>query len=172
MKTLGPAGIEAFERRSISAETAARFAISIDELRAKYRYDPDTGRLIFLSGPCVGKSAGTIDRLGYRRIYLAGHQICSGPVCWALVTGAWPAGEIDHISRDKLDDRWVNLREVTRSENLRNRRYAKSGAKGVYASNGRWRASVREGDETVNLGSFSTVQEASSAYLAHRGGEL
>lgn len=41
MKTLGPVGIEAFERRSISAETAARFAIYTASRQADGQVIPD-----------------------------------------------------------------------------------------------------------------------------------
>jgi HNH endonuclease len=41
------------------------------------------------------------------------------------MTGQWPEFEIDHINRDKQDDRWANLREVTRSNQMRNRHIPK-----------------------------------------------
>jgi hypothetical protein len=36
---------------------------------------------------------------------------------WFLVTGAWPDRIVDHINADPLDQRWVNLRLATLTEN-------------------------------------------------------
>lgn len=164
--TLGPIGVKQ------DRKAPARFAISIDDLREKYSYDADTGWVIFRSGPRWGERAGTVHGDGYRRVYIHGRQISSGPVCWALVMGHWSKNEIDHIDRDKLNDVWVNLREVSRSDNLRNRKYAASGKKGVYLDRGRWKSSVFENGKNIHLGYFPTVEQASEAYLAYRGGEL
>lgn len=37
------------------------------------------------------------------------------------MTGAWPDLQIDHINRDQLDNRWLNLRQATASQNGQNR---------------------------------------------------
>ena len=50
------------------------------------------------------------------------------------VTGEWPEAEIDHKNRDKSDNRWANLREARRPENIANsvvRADSKIGLKGV-----------------------------------------
>jgi hypothetical protein len=37
------------------------------------------------------------------------------------MTGDWPVEDIDHINRLASDNRWENLRQVTRSVNLHNK---------------------------------------------------
>lgn len=37
------------------------------------------------------------------------------------MTGDWPTQEVDHINRNKTDNRWYNLRDVPRSVNQKNR---------------------------------------------------
>ena len=36
------------------------------------------------------------------------------------MTGDWPKEMLDHINRNPADNRWCNLREVTRAENRLN----------------------------------------------------
>lgn len=59
-------------------------------------------------------------RMNYRskRIALSAHR-----VVFALVHGRWPENEVDHINRDRTDNRPCNLRDVTHSENMLNADY-------------------------------------------------
>ena len=44
-------------------------------------------------------------------------------VIFCMMSGRWPQPgmDIDHINRDVRDNRWVNLRECTRQQNIQNR---------------------------------------------------
>jgi len=80
----------------------------------------------------------------------------------------------DHINRDRLDNRRVNLRVVTRSVNNINRgRFASATSpfRGVYrtetrAGTVRWRAAVRRNGTIRNLGNFGTPETADAAVRA------
>jgi HNH endonuclease/AP2 domain len=89
------------------------------------------------------------------------------------VEGRWPKGEIDHVNGNKDDNRWENLREATRSQNIANARTPgcnTSGYKGVYFDRSKprvkpWRASITVDGRTVRLGYFATPEKAWLAYV-------
>lgn len=71
----------------------------------------------------------------------------------------------DHIDHDILNNRRSNLRIVDARGNSQNRRpLAKSGFRGVYLDEGRWRASaVLDGKHYYVKGSFKTPELAGTA---------
>jgi hypothetical protein len=81
-----------------------------------------------------------------------------------------PVGlEVDHINRDRLDNRKVNLRAVTRAVNARNnwgqiRPNNTSGFPGVIKRYRRWAAQAKFDNRNVYLGSFASKEEAYEAY--------
>lgn len=80
--------------------------------------------------------------------------------------------EVDHINRNKLDNRRSNLRSVTRSQNERNKSLRSdntSGYKGVHwdKSHKKWYAGIRHDGKRIYLGRFATAEEASRAYDAY-----
>ena len=74
---------------------------------------------------------------------------------------------VDHINHNGLDNTKRNLRIVSQSVNLRNRRIAK-GIQGVHnTSCGQyWRATMSLDGKQVHLGNFNTEEEAIAARLA------
>jgi len=86
-----------------------------------------------------------------------------------LIVKADDGQEVDHINRDKLDNRKSNLRLCTRAENNQNRgKFSnnKSGLKGAYAKRGKYQSTIRYNGKTIYLGTFKTAIEAHKAYLA------
>lgn len=76
---------------------------------------------------------------------------------------------IDHINGDKLDNRKINLRQCTHSDNMKNRPiYSnnRSGFKGVslHKRDGKWRAKIQINSTQIYLGLFDDVKEAAKAY--------
>lgn len=78
--------------------------------------------------------------------------------------------EVDHINGNRLDNRKVNLRIVTRSENGRNqlpqKRNKSSKYKGVsfYKPTKKWRASIKFNKKSYNLGYFVSEIDAALEY--------
>lgn len=80
--------------------------------------------------------------------------------------------QVDHINRDKLDNRKSNLRLANQQENCANRGYLsnnKLGVKGVHEAKDhyrekRFRASIRVNKKLINLGYYLTPEEAAKAY--------
>ena len=79
--------------------------------------------------------------------------------------------QIDHINKNKLDNRRCNLRVCTNSENQMNRGKTRAntvGVKGVYRARGSikkiYRAQIKANKKTYYLGSFEKPDEAGAAY--------
>ena len=93
----------------------------------------------------------------------------SSRLVWLYIYGRWPTEHIDHIDRNTSNDRLVNLREASRSQNLGNRKRNKnstSGFKGVSRKGSRYIAYVNKDGKRHWLGSFSSASEAHAAYIA------
>lgn len=80
--------------------------------------------------------------------------------------------EVDHINRDRLDNRRCNLRVVTHAQNGQNvpAQGGTSPHRGVSfcRQTGRWRAHVMIDGKQNQLGRFDTEQEAAIAAAAFR----
>ena len=100
----------------------------------------------------------TVDRIVYRA-----HRLI-----WLMYHGQWPPQEIDHINGDRADNRIVNLRLATASQNRANSKVYKTnrcGFKGVARTPyGRWVARIHF-EKTKYLGTFDTPEEAHAAYV-------
>lgn len=70
--------------------------------------------------------AGTYPTRGYRRVRLSIHgrkvDLLAHRAVFALAHGRWPEHEIDHIDRDRANNRPANLRDVPHAVNMRNLR--------------------------------------------------
>lgn len=100
--------------------------IPVDELRRLYEYNPETGGFLWKVDSKyrpgrIGAPADKWTRGGYRRLYPAGRvSIAAHRAAFAYVYGYWPKQQIDHINRNKGDNRIENLRDVSASENRLN----------------------------------------------------
>lgn len=72
-----------------------------------------------------------------------------------------PGREVDHISKDRLDNRRENLRIVTRQENAKNR----SVGRGYRRKGKKWEAYIQSDGKQIYLGMFDTEVQAEEAYL-------
>lgn len=140
--------------------------ITHDRLKSLLIYDPDTG--VFTRN---GKVAGYAHHSGYRYVGIDKAKITEHRLAWFYCYGVWPVADLDHINRNRSDNRIANLREVSRSENCQNqpvRRSNKSGVTGVYyhKASGKWAASISIDKRQVHLGVYDTVEEAIAARRA------
>jgi hypothetical protein len=151
---------------------------SIDYLRQRLRYEPETGKLFWLDYEGMpknwrtrwaGKEAFTAhSNYGYLWGRIDYHRFKAHRVAWALHFGEWPADQIDHINGVKDDNRIDNLRAVTNQENSRNASLSKankSGTAGVFWHNPRrkWLAHIGVNGRYLHLGCYNTIEEAIAA---------
>ena len=106
--------------------------------RAKYllSYDAESGVIKWNvnkgSRVKAGDTAGYFDKSnGYVLTRVDRKKYYNHRLAWLLTYGEWPIDEIDHINGDRTDNRIVNLRPVTRSENLKNSRMSKYNSSGI-----------------------------------------
>lgn len=149
--------------------------ISHDELLRTVSYDPQTGvvrRLVYdhAHRSNEGSVLGTPSDEGYLRASINGKFYHLHRLVWFYSTGAWPIGVIDHVNRDRADNRISNLRDVTHPQNCMNiapRKGNSSGFRGVRVkASGRFAARLRIGGHFTHLGTFDTARAAFDAYLA------
>jgi len=85
------------------------------------------------------------------------------------MTGVDPSGIVDHRDLVRDNNAWVNLRLGTQSQNVANSPVRTTnilGVKGVSKKRGRFRVQITVDGENHHLGTFDTVEEASSVRMA------
>jgi hypothetical protein len=149
---------------------------SWDMVRDLFDYDLSTGILTRVRRQ--GRR-GQIGRVGYLSSDSRYLEICIDKKAIKLhrliffyMTGRWPV-TVDHINGDGLDNRWLNLREATYSQNNVNCGPRRDGLKGAHFSKreGCWRSSISYSGKRYHLGRFATEQDAHAAY-AQKAREL
>jgi len=118
-----------------------------------------------------GSIAGSTSGRGYRRITINGEVYRAHSLAWLYTLGYWPKDQIDHENHIRDDNAWINLREVTPSENNKNMSRAKnntSGVTGVSWINPRrkWLAQIKINRKQINLGRFNDKFEAICARMS------
>lgn len=99
----------------------------------------------------------TIHSAGYAKGYLGGRQVLMHKLLLPK------AKEVDHINRDRLDNRRSNLREVTRTENCMNKgklENTSSRFKGVS-----WHSQIKTWRARLGNFQITTKDEIEAAYI-------
>lgn len=148
--------------------------LTIDELKNRLHYDPETGLFTWKSSGkknkyVIGKSAGHFRKDGYLEIRVNYKLYLAHRLAWFYVTGEETDLHIDHINRNPSDNRFCNLRKATNQQNTVNSRLRKSntsGFKGVsfFRRDNNWKAAGMLNGKMKHIGYFDTPEEASIAY--------
>lgn len=147
--------------------------IDPERVRELLAYDPDTGvftwRVSRGWNAKAGSVAGRIDGRGYAVIRIDSIEMNAHRIAWAYVYGAVPEAFIDHINGVRSDNRIVNLRLATHSENQQNQRAARSNSKtgylGVRQFRDKFRAGISVNGKFIHLGLFKDPYSAHQAYI-------
>lgn len=146
----------------------------LEELQKRLSYDPETGVFTWIvrtsSRTPAGSIAGSIDSNGYNKIPFCGRNWLAHRFAWLFATGEDPGVyTIDHINRNRGDNRFENLRLATPGQQNGNQPLKSnntSGFRGVYWNKAqkKWRARLQGKDGDKFLGSFAVKEEAVAAY--------
>lgn len=112
------------------------------------------------------KYAGHLNKsTGYRMIHINRGTYRIHRIIWKMVTGKDPVADIDHINCNPLDNRFSNLREATRRQNIWNKKRKTTQLKGITQIRpNRWHARIRINGKNAYLGTFPTPELAHEAY--------
>ena len=143
--------------------------LTAERLRELVTYDPETGifRWRFGRPGCrAGDKCGRVSHLGYAEIGIDGKLRRANRLAVLYMTGKWPDGIVDHINRDRADNRWSNLRVGSHQQNCWN-----VGPRGVVKgiswdkAKSKWLAQARIDGVKKNLGRYACI---GAAIKAHR----
>ena len=149
--------------------------LTAEYLRSILNYDQETGiftwKVRTANRVKVGDAAGCPDGGGYLRIKVQSRLYRAHRLAWLHTHGVWPKGELDHINRNRSDNRVSNLRDISHKQNLQNsgkRSDNTSGHTGVYwyKPYSKWRALIMHNYKLIHLGYFSILEEAIAARKA------
>ncbi len=155
--------------------TAQANEFTAEYLRSVLHYDQETGiftRKVRTSRSVkVGDVAGCQNVLGYQQITVQSRLYLAHRLAWLHTHGVWPKDQIDHINRNRSDNRIANLRDVSTKQNMQNAgKYSSntSGHPGVSWDKrySKWRAYIAHNYKLIHLGYFTDIEEALAARKA------
>lgn len=157
----------------MTTKTHWKQQVTLQRLKELLNYDSETGIFTWAqSRRCVraGEEAGTISFNGYVAIKVDGKLYRAHRLAWLWVTGTLPTCEIDHINRVRADNRILNLREATSSQNKCNQSVRKDNAVGITGvsycmERNKFLAQIAINGKNRNLGRFDSIEAAEDAYI-------
>ena len=150
---------------------------TLSRVKELIRYDPNTGMFVWLKNLKGGVRAGDIAGAnpgdqGYGKIRIDNSLMLAHRLAFCYMTEEWPS-QVDHINRDKMDNRWGNLRLATFEINAQNRSAQSvnnvTGLLGVRVNRKSKKnpfvAQITVDCKNRHLGCYPTAKAAHEAYL-------
>lgn len=135
-------------------------------------YTPETGTFVWLRRGkfhkrLEGRPVGSVYPDGYIVTKLGDKRYGLHRLAVLYMTGILPKC-VDHINHVRGDNRWVNLRTATPTDNQRNKGKQKNNTSGVtgvswHKDNKRWEAQIYLDNEKKYLGQFVKFSDAVDA---------
>jgi len=142
------------------------------QLKSILAYDPQTGLFQWIEKKGLrlpSRAAGSRDPRGYIRIGYKGERYWAHRLAWLYVHGEFPPEDVDHINRDRSDNRICNLRLASRNMNNGNTgkwRTNTSGYRGVSWDKRalKYECYIWKLDKKHHLGYYDDPKEAAAVY--------
>ena len=145
-------------------------------LKSVLSYDKDSGEFSWIKGNSrttfPGQKAGSLHPFGYVKIRMkvddCERSYMAHRLAWLYIYGDWPKNQIDHINRNRSDNRICNLRDVECFQNKQNSTKQSnntSGVKGVYwhKKTKKYQVNIMVKGLRIALGYFDDISEAALA---------
>jgi hypothetical protein len=134
-------------------------------LKEVLNYDHKTGLFVRNNSNDKRQVGNVMPIKGYIRIKIDCKLYLAHRLAWMYMTGSFPTAEIDHINGDGGDNRFVNLRDVTRSENNKNQKKSISNTTGItgvhwFKPQNKWRSRICIDNKDTNIGYFDNLFDA------------
>lgn len=146
-----------------------------ERLKELFYYDPETGFFFNKTKRAhrlkINSVAGCRNFYGHLVVTIDSKRYYLHRLVYLYVYGYFPKKHIDHIDGNKMNNRINNLREVTVTENLQNKRAAQSNNFSGYLGVSfdlrfnKYFSRIQIKGRQKWLGYFKTAEEAHNAYL-------
>lgn len=137
-------------------------------------YDPESGLFFWKkqtsSSVLAGSLAGCLAKNGYWVIRIDGVQYKAHRLAFFIFYKKYPKKQIDHINRNKIDNRIINLREACPSQQSINKFpksiSKKSNHRGVswFKRTKKWKVTISLYGKRTHLGYFKNLEDAIEKY--------
>ena len=122
-----------------------------------YTYNPNTGQIFNNEN----KELTATNIHGYKYIKIQRrYNLLSHHFAYFMTYGNVDFEMLDHINRDRSDNRISNLRSVTNQKNCNNQY-----GKGYRKVGNKWKSYIKIDYKQKHLGTFNTEEEAREAYI-------
>jgi hypothetical protein len=149
---------------------------SQEYLNSILSYDKDTGVLTWRerkfesalangwNKKYAGKPLTTVSSAGYIFVTIDNSKYLAHRVIWKMITND-DVLIVDHINRNRIDNRLCNLREASTSLSMHNRKHTSCRLpQGVQPNGYRFMARINHKGKSFHLGTHATPELASQAY--------
>ena len=149
--------------------------MELTQKRLKYiiDYNPETGvftNRVNSRTNIKGENAGYSDNNGYLQITLLGNRYLLHRLAFLYMDGYLPEYQVDHLNGVRSDNRWCNLRHVSRMCNMQNQKKHSNNSSGFPGvtwnkRNLKWQACACVRSKHIHLGIHRNKLDAALARL-------